>query len=146
MLKPSLFIVNLSFVSNFNTLAPAAYGQDRYVVKFQQKMSKYALIIFLLVPTITIAQYDSTYCAKKFENWDFPDHPPLTYFSIIYGGINEVYKNITYPDSAANAGIEGKVNVWFLGTEMGKPECFKVLETPDPSLSKSVIDALHEVN
>ncbi|MDR8392012.1 energy transducer TonB [Aliifodinibius sp. S!AR15-10] len=42
--------------------------------------------------------------------------------------------------------MEGKVNVWFLVTEMGKPECFKVLNTSDPSLSKSVIDALHEVN
>lgn len=43
------------------------------------------------------------------------------------GGMAELQKNVTYPEMARNAGIEGRVTVQFIVTEEGKVENAKVV-------------------
>jgi len=58
------------------------------------------------------------------------------------GGIEAIMKNVAYPKSAKDTGIEGKVIVKFVVDEKGNVSSTEVMKSVNDELDKAALDAI----
>ena len=61
------------------------------------------------------------------------------------GVVNDIQKNVSYPASAKEAGVEGNVLVSFVVSEKGKVKDVSVLKGVNPELDKAAIEVIESL-
>jgi periplasmic protein TonB len=98
-------------------------------------MRKFASILFLILLIIPINRIFST--GKDDLYQPFAEEMPSP-----IGGIEGIYKKITYPEMAKKAGVEGKVYLLLYINEEGNVDDVKVLKSLVGGCDEAAIEAI----
>ncbi|MCF8240634.1 MAG: energy transducer TonB [Melioribacteraceae bacterium] len=85
---------------------------------------------------------------KSQLRWNYPGSEYLTSVEKLpepIGGINEIAKNVIYPEEAKKAGIEGKVFLNVFINEEGNVDKLVILKSSHPALDSAAIEAVSKV-
>lgn len=85
---------------------------------------------------------------KSQLRWNYPESEYLTSAEEMpkpIGGMNEIAKNVIYPEEAKKNGIEGKVFLNVFINEEGNVEKLVVLKSSHPALDSAAIEAVSKV-
>lgn len=104
------------------------------------------LLALILIKQNSLAQYDSTDCRKKYQEWSKQDSVIIDYSSIpkITGGIKSLYLNINYPVLVAKSGKEGNATIWLVVNSEGRAECVRFLKLSDEIFRLPILNAVEK--